>query len=92
MKSTGITRRVDHLGRVVVPKEIRREFGIEKKDSVEIFVEGDKIIFRKYQPGFTCAITGEITPENKQYADNLYLSPEGARILFDKLKEELDSN
>ena len=49
MKTTGITRRIDELGRVVLPIELRRMLGIEVKDSLEIFVDGDKVIFRKYR-------------------------------------------
>ncbi|MDN5294111.1 MAG: AbrB family transcriptional regulator, transcriptional pleiotropic regulator of transition state [Eubacteriales bacterium] len=50
MKATGIVRPVDELGRVVLPKELRRIMNINEKDGMEIFVEGDKIILRKYQP------------------------------------------
>jgi transcriptional pleiotropic regulator of transition state genes len=50
MKSTGIVRRVDELGRVVLPKELRRTLGIEEGNSMEIFVEQEKIILRKYEP------------------------------------------
>ena len=51
MKSTGIVRPVDSLGRVVIPKELRSIFGIEeKKDSLEIFVQDDYIMLKKYQP------------------------------------------
>ncbi|MFW5976758.1 MAG: AbrB/MazE/SpoVT family DNA-binding domain-containing protein [Bacillota bacterium] len=53
MKSVGITRKVDQLGRVVLPKELRKTMGINKKDSMEIFVDEDKIIFKKYDPGCT---------------------------------------
>lgn len=51
MKSTGIVRKVDELGRVVIPIELRRTLDIEKKDSLEIYVDGEKIILRKYEPG-----------------------------------------
>lgn len=50
MKSTGIVRNIDELGRVVVPKEIRTKMGIANTDPVEIFVEGDRIILTKYTP------------------------------------------
>lgn len=50
MKSTGIVRKVDELGRIVLPIELRRTLGIEEKDRIEIFVDGDSIILRKYQP------------------------------------------
>lgn len=50
MKSTGIVRKVDELGRVVVPIELRRSLGIDVKDPVEVFVEGERIILQKYAP------------------------------------------
>ena len=50
MKSTGILRHVDELGRVVLPIELRRALEIEEKDLLEISVEEDKIILQKYQP------------------------------------------
>lgn len=49
MKSTGIVRKVDELGRVVLPIELRRTLGIMEKDAIEIFVDEDKIILRKYE-------------------------------------------
>lgn len=49
MKSTGIVRKVDELGRIVLPIELRRTLGIEEKDRIEIFVDGESIILRKYQ-------------------------------------------
>lgn len=51
MKSTGIVRKVDELGRIVLPIELRRTLGIEEKDRIEIFVDGESIILRKYHPG-----------------------------------------
>lgn len=57
MKSTGIVRKVDELGRVVIPIELRRTLGIEEKDSLEIFVEADRIILKKYEPA--CIFTGD---------------------------------
>ena len=50
MKSTGIVRKVDELGRIVLPIEMRRTLDIEERDSLEIFVDGDSIILKKYQP------------------------------------------
>ena len=50
MKSTGIVRKVDELGRIVLPIELRITLGIEEKDRIEIFVDGESIILRKYQP------------------------------------------
>ena len=51
MKSLGIVRRIDHVGRIVLPKELRRIFDLkDNEDSLEIFVEDDKIILKKYEP------------------------------------------
>lgn len=59
MKSTGIVRKVDELGRVVIPIELRRTLDIAEKDALEIYVDGDKIILRKYEPA--CIFCGEAT-------------------------------
>jgi len=50
MKSTGIVRKIDELGRMVIPIELRKTMNINKKDPMEIFVDDDKIILRKYEP------------------------------------------
>ncbi len=50
MKSTGVVRQLDTLGRVVLPIELRRTMDIGVKDMLEIFVEGDQIILKKYHP------------------------------------------
>lgn len=50
MKSTGIVRQMDHLGRVVLPIELRRTLDIHEKDSLEIYVDDDSIILKKYEP------------------------------------------
>ena len=50
MKSTGIVRPVDNLGRIVVPAELRRTLNINEKDSLEIYVDNENIILRKYEP------------------------------------------
>lgn len=57
MKSTGITRKVDELGRIVLPIELRRTLDIEEKDALEIYVEGSSIILRKYEP--SCVFCGD---------------------------------
>ena len=66
MKATGIVRRIDDLGRVVIPKEIRRTFRIREADPLEIFTtrEGE-IILKKYSP------LGEMSTFAKQYAESL---------------------
>ena len=50
MKSTGIVRKVDELGRIVLPIELRRTLGIEEKDALEIYVDSDTIMLKKYEP------------------------------------------
>ena len=52
MKSTGMVRKIDELGRIVIPIEIRNTMGLECRDALEIFTEGDRIVLTKYQP--TC--------------------------------------
>ena len=51
MKSTGVVRKLDNLGRIVIPIELRKTMGIAIKDTLEIFTEGDEIILKKYEPG-----------------------------------------
>lgn len=50
MKSTGIVRKVDQLGRIVIPIELRRNLNVDLEDPMEVFVEGDLIILKKYEP------------------------------------------
>lgn len=57
MKSTGIVRKVDELGRVVIPIELRRTMSIAERDALEIFVEGSHIILKKYEPA--CIFCGQ---------------------------------
>lgn len=67
MKATGIVRRIDDLGRVVIPKEIRRTLRIREGDPLEIFVDRDgEVILKKYSP------IGELGDFAKEYADSLY--------------------
>ena len=57
MKSTGIVRKVDELGRIVLPIELRRTLDIAEKDSLEIYVDGPSIVLKKYQPA--CIFCGD---------------------------------
>jgi len=67
MKATGIVRRIDDLGRVVIPKEIRRTLRIREGDPLEIFVDRDgEVILKKYSP------IGELGDFAKEYADSLF--------------------
>ena len=62
MKATGIIRHIDELGRIVIPKEMRRKMDIQNNDPVEIFVEGDHILLAKYVSScIFCGSTEEVT-------------------------------
>ncbi len=50
MKSTGVVRKIDELGRIVLPVSIRQNMDINEKDALEIFIDGERIILQKYQP------------------------------------------
>ena len=64
MKSTGIVRKVDELGRIVLPIEMRRTLGIGERESLEMFTEGESIVLRKYSPA--CLFCGS-TRDNVEY-------------------------
>ncbi len=79
MKATGIVRRIDDLGRVVIPKEIRRTMRIREGDPLEIFTESDgTVVFKKYSP------IGELGEFAKQYADSLSKTSGMAYCISDK--------
>ena len=68
MKSTGVVRQLDNLGRVVLPIELRRTMDISVKDPLEVFVDGDSIVLRKYQPGcIFCGATDRLTAFRSKY-------------------------
>lgn len=91
MKSTGIVRKVDELGRVVIPIELRRTLGIEQKDALEIYVDEDKIVLKKYMPNMTCSITGEVSDDNLRLIDGkLILSQDGAKQLIKEIEEKMN--
>ena len=93
MKSTGIVRKVDELGRVVIPIELRRTLGIAEKDALEIYVDDERIILKKYKPNMTCQVTGEVSDNNLSLANGkLILSREGAEILMKEIQESFASN
>ena len=79
MKATGIVRRIDDLGRVVIPKEIRRTMRIREGDPLEIFTDRDgEVIFKKYSP------IGELTAFAAQYAETLHKTCELSVIICDR--------
>lgn len=78
MKSTGMVRRVDELGRIVIPKEIRNKLEIDVKDPIEIYVEGNSIVLRKYVSGcIFCNSAKDLT----NYKDKLICKKCLAQIL-----------
>ncbi|HEY4599876.1 MAG TPA: AbrB/MazE/SpoVT family DNA-binding domain-containing protein [Cerasibacillus sp.] len=87
MKSIGVVRKVDELGRIVIPIDIRRSLGINVKDQVEIYLDGDHIVLKKYQPEMACHVTGKVSDRNISIAGgNLVLSPEGAELLIKEIQ------
>lgn len=79
MKATGVVRRIDDLGRVVIPKEIRRNLRIREGDSLEIYVDnaGD-VILKKYSP------VEDLSEFSQQYADALYMAIQKDIIICDR--------
>lgn len=80
MKATGIIRRIDDLGRVIVPKEIRRTLRIREGDPLEIFVEDGGVIFKKY------SAVQELSNFSQTYTDSLYKTIGHISIITDKDK------
>lgn len=78
MISTGMTRQLDSLGRIVLPIELRRTLDISSEDGLEIFVDDDKILFRKYTPG--CLFCGDSTDD---------LIPFRGKLVCDTCRAEL---
>ncbi|NMA54827.1 MAG: AbrB/MazE/SpoVT family DNA-binding domain-containing protein [Firmicutes bacterium] len=76
MKSTGIVRKVDELGRVVIPIELRRTLDIAERDALEIYVDADKIVLKKYQPD--CVFCGSadhiVTFQGKNVCQNCLMA------------------
>ena len=84
MKATGIVRRIDDLGRVVIPKEIRRTMRIREGDPLEIFTDREgEVIFKKYSP------IGEMQTFSAQYAETLYKTCSVAVVICDAVDKAL---
>ncbi|WP_394514217.1 AbrB/MazE/SpoVT family DNA-binding domain-containing protein [Priestia aryabhattai] len=88
MRGLSTLRKIDAVGRIVIPIELRKVLDIGKDDSVEILLEEDHIEIKKYKECNKCVITGEITTENRKYANNLVLSPSGAEILYKEINDK----
>lgn len=67
MKSTGIIRNVDGLGRIVLPKDLRKQFGVTPQTPLEILTDNDCIVLRKYRPAGCCDFCGEVADDVVEY-------------------------
>lgn len=79
MKATGIVRRIDDLGRVVIPKEIRRTMSISEGDPMEIFTTSDSVVIKKYEPSETWKAQISRLGANMLHDENL---PGAAKVLI----------
>ncbi|MGN7894836.1 AbrB/MazE/SpoVT family DNA-binding domain-containing protein [Bacillus sp. 22475] len=86
MKNTGVARKVDELGRVVIPVELRRTLGIVEGTELDFHVEGENIVLRKYEK--SCFVTGEVSETNIELlGGRMFLSKKGAIELLDLIQK-----
>lgn len=88
LKSIGIVRKIDELGRVVIPIELRRTLGINDKDAVEIFVDDEKIVLKKYEPA--CIFSGDME-ETVRYKNKM-VSKKCIKEMYSLLKGRKSAN
>ncbi|MGA4722177.1 AbrB/MazE/SpoVT family DNA-binding domain-containing protein [Fictibacillus nanhaiensis] len=88
MEHTDMLRKVDRLGRIGISVKLRREMNIEMYDDIEIFLEDDFVILKKFHAIRPCLITGQVREGNLEFANGkIVLSPEGVRVLLKELKK-----
>lgn len=86
MKNTGVARKVDDLGRVVIPVELRRTLGIAEGTALDFHVDGENIVLRKHKK--SCFVTGEVSESNMELLDGrMFLSKKGASELLNALEK-----
>ncbi|UDW00820.1 AbrB/MazE/SpoVT family DNA-binding domain-containing protein [Bacillus cereus] len=86
MKNTGVARKVDELGRIVIPVELRRTLGIVEGTTLDFHIEGENIVLRKYEN--SCFVTGEVSETNIELlGGRMFLSKEGAIELLDLIQK-----
>ncbi|PHE96405.1 AbrB family transcriptional regulator [Bacillus wiedmannii] len=86
MKNTGVARKVDELGRVVIPVELRRTLGIAEGTALDFHVDGENIVLRKHEK--SCFVTGEVSESNMELLNGrMFLSKEGASELLELLQK-----
>ncbi|OUB90294.1 MULTISPECIES: AbrB/MazE/SpoVT family DNA-binding domain-containing protein [Bacillus cereus group] len=86
MKNTGVARKVDELGRVVIPVELRRTLGITEGTALDFHVDSENIVLRKHEK--SCFVTGEVSENNIELlGGRMFLSKEGAIELLDLIQK-----
>ncbi|MEB9787075.1 AbrB/MazE/SpoVT family DNA-binding domain-containing protein [Bacillus cereus] len=86
MKNTGVSRKVDELGRVVIPVELRRNLGIVEGTALGFHVEGENIVLKKQDK--SCFVTGEVSESNIELLEGrMFLSKEGASELLGAIEK-----
>lgn len=89
MKATGIIRRIDDLGRVVIPKEIRRNCNIREGEPLEIFLEDGGVVFKKYLPNYRDELTNTLRNAADYYDD--YEDDRAIAGQLRKIAQEIDA-
>ncbi|PEF32716.1 AbrB/MazE/SpoVT family DNA-binding domain-containing protein [Bacillus wiedmannii] len=88
MKNTGVARKVDELGRVVIPVELRRTLGITEGTALDFHVDGENVVLRKQEK--SCFVTGEVSESNMALlGGRMFLSKAGASELLDALEKRV---
>ncbi|ACJ80735.1 AbrB/MazE/SpoVT family DNA-binding domain-containing protein [Bacillus paranthracis] len=88
MKNTGVARKVDELGRVVIPVELRRTLGIAEGTALNFHVDGENIVLRKHEK--SCFVTGEVSESNMELlGGRMFLSKAGANELLNALEKSV---
>lgn len=91
MKNTGVARKVDELGRVVIPVELRRTLGIAEGTALDIHVDGENIVLRKHEK--SCFVTGEVSESNMELlGGRMFLSKAGANELLNALEKSVKAH
>ena len=93
MKETGVVRRLDELGRVVIPKEIRKRLKIDNSDLVDIFTEEDRVILKKYHPlNYNVSLLSTFCDSIKETYGCDVVVCDKVNIIYNTLKEELNGD
>lgn len=88
MKNTGVARKLDELGRVVIPVELRRTLGIAEGTALNFHVDGENIVLRKHEK--SCFVTGEVSESNMELlGGRMFLSKAGANELLNALEKSV---